>query len=69
MCRRVRWSRSASFSGTDAAAVVTVFDNVYLPMRLKGQRRKDAHDRVMEVLKLVHLDGFANNYPRQLSGA
>jgi NitT/TauT family transport system ATP-binding protein len=46
----------------------TVFDNVYLPMRLKGQRRKDAHDRVMEVLKLVHLDGFANNYPRQLSG-
>jgi len=46
----------------------TVFDNVYLPMRLKGRRRKDAHDRVMEVLKLVHLDGFANNYPRQLSG-
>jgi NitT/TauT family transport system ATP-binding protein len=46
----------------------TVFDNVYLPLRLRRQRRKDVRDRVMEALKLVHLDGFANNYPRQLSG-
>jgi NitT/TauT family transport system ATP-binding protein len=46
----------------------TVFDNVYLPLRLRRQRRKDARDRVMEALKLVHLDNFANNYPRQLSG-
>jgi NitT/TauT family transport system ATP-binding protein len=46
----------------------TVFDNVYLPLRLKRQRRKDARDRVMEALKLVHLDRFADHYPRQLSG-
>jgi NitT/TauT family transport system ATP-binding protein len=46
----------------------TVFDNVYLPLRLKGQSRSDARDRVMDVLKLVHLDRFANYYPRQLSG-
>jgi NitT/TauT family transport system ATP-binding protein len=46
----------------------TVFENVYLPLRLRGERRKDARDRVMAALKLVHLDGFENNYPRQLSG-
>jgi NitT/TauT family transport system ATP-binding protein len=46
----------------------TVFENVYLPLRLRGQRRKDARERVMEALKLVHLDGFAQSYPRQLSG-
>jgi NitT/TauT family transport system ATP-binding protein len=46
----------------------TVFENVYLPLRLKGRRRKDSRDRVMDVLKLVHLDRFAHNYPRQLSG-
>lgn len=46
----------------------TVFDNVYLPLRLKGQNRSDARDRVMDVLTLVRLDRFANNYPRQLSG-
>jgi len=46
----------------------TVFDNVFLPLRLKRQRRKDVRDRVMEALKLVHLDRFADNYPRQLSG-
>jgi len=46
----------------------TVFENVYLPLRLRGQRRKDARERVMQVLKLVHLDGFAQSYPRQLSG-
>jgi NitT/TauT family transport system ATP-binding protein len=46
----------------------TVFENVYLPLRLRGHGRKDVRDRVMEVLKLVHLERFANSYPRQLSG-
>jgi NitT/TauT family transport system ATP-binding protein len=46
----------------------TVFDNVYLPLRLKGQSRSDARARVMDVLTLVRLDRFADNYPRQLSG-
>jgi NitT/TauT family transport system ATP-binding protein len=46
----------------------TVFENVYLPLRLRGQRRKDVRDQVMEMLKLVHLERFAHGYPRQLSG-
>ncbi len=46
----------------------TVFENVYLPLRLRGERRSQARDQVMEVLRLVHLDRFADSYPRQLSG-
>src|SRR6202020_480628 len=46
----------------------TVFENVYLPLRLRRQGRRDARDRVMEALKLVRLDGFAQSYPRELSG-
>jgi NitT/TauT family transport system ATP-binding protein len=46
----------------------TVFDNVYLPLRLKGHRRSKVRDQVMEALQLVHLDRFAGSYPRQLSG-
>jgi NitT/TauT family transport system ATP-binding protein len=46
----------------------TVFENVYLPLRLKGERRRQVRDQVLEALKLVHLDRFAECYPRQLSG-
>ena len=46
----------------------TVFDNVYLPLRLKGERRKAVRDRVMNLLAQVNLDKFAGRYPRELSG-
>lgn len=46
----------------------TVADNVRLPLRLRGQTRRDSHDRVMQALELVGLDGFARAYPRELSG-
>ena len=46
----------------------TVFDNVYLPLRLQHKRRAQVRDDVMEALKLVRLERFANSYPRQLSG-
>jgi NitT/TauT family transport system ATP-binding protein len=45
-----------------------VFDNVWLPLRLRGISRRDAQVRVMEVLSLVGLEGFARAYPRELSG-
>jgi NitT/TauT family transport system ATP-binding protein len=47
---------------------VTVFDNVWLPLRLKGTRKSDARARVEEALEMVGLEGFANSYPRELSG-
>jgi NitT/TauT family transport system ATP-binding protein len=46
----------------------TVFDNVYLPLRLKRQKRADAKDRIMDLLAQVNLEKFAKSYPRELSG-
>lgn len=45
-----------------------VFDNVYLPLRLKGERRSRVRDRVMASLEMVGLHKFARSYPRELSG-
>jgi NitT/TauT family transport system ATP-binding protein len=46
----------------------TVFANVWLPLRLQGISKSDARDRVMDALRMVGLDNFANSYPRELSG-
>lgn len=46
----------------------SVFDNVWLPLRLRGTSRKAAAPAVMEMLARVHLDGFAQAVPRELSG-
>lgn len=46
----------------------TVFDNVWLPLRLKGMTRKAARPQVEAVLATVGLSEFAGVYPRELSG-
>ena len=46
----------------------TVFDNVFLPLRLAGQPRAAMTKRVMESLGQVGLADFAQSYPRELSG-
>lgn len=46
----------------------TVWDNVYLPLKLAGIRKRLAAYRVGEAIALVHLQGFENAYPRELSG-
>lgn len=45
-----------------------VFDNVWLPLRLKGVSRAKAEPAVIEMLARVHLTGFENAVPRELSG-
>lgn len=45
-----------------------VWANVYLPLRLRGESRTAARDRVDEALELVGLSDFQNAYPRELSG-
>ncbi|MFA5951813.1 MAG: ABC transporter ATP-binding protein [Hyphomicrobium sp.] len=45
-----------------------VFDNVYLPLKLKGQRKPDVKDDVMSALSMVGLHRVASSYPRELSG-
>jgi NitT/TauT family transport system ATP-binding protein len=46
----------------------SVFDNVWLPLRLSGLSRKDATARIDEALVKVGLKGFEKAYPRELSG-
>ncbi len=46
----------------------TVWQNVYLPLRLAGKWREDVAERIAETLAALGLDGFEQAYPRQLSG-
>jgi NitT/TauT family transport system ATP-binding protein len=46
----------------------TVWDNIYLPLRLAGKARSDVADDIEAAIQRVGLDGFAQSYPRQLSG-
>jgi len=51
---------------------MTVFENVAFGLRARPWRqrpgRSEIADRVLELLRLVQLDGFARRYPSQLSG-
>jgi sulfate transport system ATP-binding protein len=51
---------------------MTVFDNVAFGLRVRPQGIRPSHEeiteRVMALLKLVHLDKFHDRYPSQLSG-
>ena len=46
----------------------TVFNNVYLPLKLAGVSRREAGPQIMDALKMVGLERFADAHPRQLSG-
>jgi NitT/TauT family transport system ATP-binding protein len=46
----------------------SVFDNVWLPLRLRGVSRARAAPAIRELLERVHLTGFENAVPRELSG-
>lgn len=46
----------------------TVFDNVFLPLRLSGMTRGQADETVRDALAMVGLTKFADVYPRELSG-
>jgi NitT/TauT family transport system ATP-binding protein len=43
-------------------------DNVWLPLRLRGVSKREAMPRIAESLDMVGLSGFADAYPRELSG-
>jgi NitT/TauT family transport system ATP-binding protein len=46
----------------------TVFDNVWLPLRLRGISRDKAAPAIRAMIERVHLTGFENAMPRELSG-
>jgi NitT/TauT family transport system ATP-binding protein len=70
--------RVASDSGPGGTAFVfqeptlmpwaSVFDNVWLPLRLAGLSRREAGDRVQGLLRTVGLAEFAQAFPAELSG-
>jgi NitT/TauT family transport system ATP-binding protein len=48
----------------------TVLENVALPLTLKGVNKKEAHEKAMEMIKVVGLEGHENKFAKtpQLSG-
>lgn len=46
----------------------SVVENVLLPVQMKRLPRKDHENRARELLEMVGLSGFENNYPKELSG-
>ncbi|MCB9943625.1 MAG: ABC transporter ATP-binding protein [Geminicoccaceae bacterium] len=46
----------------------TVLDNVYLPLRIRGQGRRSVEPELLEALAMVGLSGFERAFPRELSG-
>jgi len=46
----------------------TVFNNIYLPLRVRGVKKADASFRVERAMQQVGLAGFGSAYPRELSG-
>ncbi len=46
----------------------TVFNNVWLPLRLKRRPKSAVRDDVMQALAMVGLESVADSYPRELSG-
>ncbi len=46
----------------------TVYDNVRLPLRLRGVSRKASDEQIRQALDMVGLSKFTGSYPRELSG-
>ena len=46
----------------------TVLENVGYGLEIRGTKKHDRIDKSMDVLKMVGLEGWQDNYPRELSG-
>ena len=74
---QIKWADNSADHAKDISFVfqeptlmpwAKVFENVWLPLRLKGTSRAQAQPQVEAVLAKVGLGQFANVYPRELSG-
>ena len=69
---RLRWEEASDlgvvFQEPTLMPWATVEDNVWLPLRLRGESKASVRNEILEVLRLVGLAGFEGAYPRELSG-
>ena len=70
---QIEWSssdRKLAFVFQEAALMpwATVWENIYLPLKLIGITARAAKTTVAEAIEMVDLQGFERSYPRELSG-
>ncbi|MDZ8237908.1 MAG: ABC transporter ATP-binding protein [Nostoc sp. ChiQUE01a] len=63
-------AKKLAFVFQDAALMpwASVWENIRLPLKLAGISKQDSQKLVKQTLTLVGLEGFEENYPRELSG-
>ena len=68
--RRARRERNVGFVFQEPTLMpwAKVWQNVWLPLRLRGVSKREARPRIDEALASVGLEDFAEAYPRELSG-
>ena len=47
---------------------MTVYDNIAFGLKVQKAEKQKIHDRVMEMISLIGLEGLEKRYPNQLSG-
>ncbi len=47
---------------------MTVYDNIAFGLKVQKKSKKEIKDRVLELVKLIGLEGMEHRYPSQLSG-
>ena len=47
---------------------MTVFDNIAFGLQVQKKNKKEIREKVIELVKLIGLEGLENRYPSQLSG-
>ena len=47
---------------------MTVRENIAYPLKIRKMKKQDIEEKVLEILKYIQLEKFAERYPRQLSG-
>ncbi|GAA0591355.1 ATP-binding cassette domain-containing protein [Virgibacillus siamensis] len=56
------------FQGFNLLSTATVYQNIFLPLKLTGVSKKEANERVVKYLRIVGLEDKQEAYPAQLSG-
>ncbi|WP_100330706.1 methionine ABC transporter ATP-binding protein [Bacillus xiapuensis] len=66
--REARQKVGMIFQGFNLLQTATVYDNVVIPLKLAGLKKKEAAERAKKYLAVVGLDKLHRSYPGELSG-